>query len=183
MADLLIPTNYMILDLIMAFVAVWSLMKGYRMGLIRAALSLFSVFTAILIALKSAATVSQWLMQSGYTAGSWTPLLSFLMVLIAVLLLFHWAGRMLEDTATWLTLGWLNRIGGMVFYLLWAGLLLSSLLYFTEKMSLLPPEQLNQSRLYPLLRPLLPDIMNLLGGLIPFFSRITEDLDAYFDLL
>ena len=107
----------MMLDLISAILLVLAVVKGYRKGVIVAAFSYIALIIGIAAAMKLSVTVAGYL-TSQSMHGKWLSFLSFLIVLLAVIVVIKLAARMIESLAEAVLMGWLNRICGIILYVL-----------------------------------------------------------------
>ena len=169
------------IDLITLALLVWAVIKGLYRGLVLAVFSLAAFIIGIAAALKLSAVTAGWLGESVNISAKWLPLVSFILVFIAVSLLINAAGKMLESTIEWTSLGWLNKAGGIVFYCILHLLVWSVVLFYLEKMHILSPESMEQSNTYPIIASWGPVTMEWLGKIIPVFSDVFEQLGHFFE--
>ena len=77
-------------------------------------------------------------------------------------------------------LGWLNKIGGMIVYILIFMSIYSTILFFAVKMNILTINIINDSKTYSIIKPLGPGLIDLMGSIIPFFKGLFVELETYF---
>lgn len=164
--------------IILLIVAVW---KGLRKGFIVAAFSFIAVFAGIAAAMKFSIVVTKWLVANTNVSVHLLPFLSFLIVMIGVGLLVRWTAALIQKGAEMAMMGWLNRLGGVVFFVFLYGLLFSILLFYLVQTEIIKPESLSASVAYKLLAPVGPGAVELLGKMIPFFRDMFEELKSLFD--
>ena len=167
------------IDIITLLILIWAIMKGYGKGFIVAIASFFALYIGLAVALKFSVKVSEWFEGHGHNS-KWLPFLSFIIVIIAVIILVRLGAMMLQKSMELLMMGWLNRIGGMLVYLLIFLSIYSNILFYAEKMGILSAEMMNESKTYFLIKPLGPGLIELLGNLIPFFKGLFTQLEQYF---
>ena len=80
-------------------------------------------------------------------------------------------------------LGWLNRLGGVVFYVLIYFFIYSILLFYASQVGLLRPSVTESSTAFRIIGPLAPGIMDFLGILFPFLKNVFEQLLEFFQNL
>jgi len=80
-----------------------------------------------------------------------------------------------------LLVGWVNKIGGILMYLLLYGTLFSVVLFYFEKIQLVAPSVIAESKSYPYIHKAGPFAMEWLGKLVPFFKGMFEELSRYFE--
>lgn len=73
-----------------------------------------------------------WLVLKEHTkiASHWLPFISFLVILVLVLIILKFISGLLQQTAEWLLLGWLNKLLGIVLYGFIYFTMLSAVIYF-----------------------------------------------------
>ena len=77
-------------------------------------------------------------------------------------------------------LGWLNKIGGMIIYILIFLSIYSTILFFAVKMEILTTAMISESKTYSFIKPLGPGLIELMGSIIPFFKGLFIQLEHYF---
>jgi len=169
----------MIIDLFTLLILVWAIMKGYGKGFVVAVASFFALYIGLAIALKFSVKVSHWLENNGHS-GSWIPFLSFLLVIIAVVILVRLGANLMQKVLELFLLGWLNKIGGMIIYILIFLSIYSTILFFAVKMEILTAVMISESKTYTFIRPLGPGLIELMGSIIPFFKGLFMQLEHYF---
>lgn len=167
----------MIIDLIVVLALVMAVFKGLRNGLIIALFSVIGVIIGLAAALKLSATVAARL---GDDANRWIPFIAFLLVFIAVIVVVKIGAALLQKTVEWAMLGWLNRLGGIIFYALLYVVILSVLLFYLLPLGIPSEEAAAQSTLYPYIKPVGPFVMEKIGGIIPFFKNMFGELQNFF---
>ncbi len=173
----------MSIDLLFLLVMVIAAVKGYQRGLIVAVFSLVAIVVGLAAALKLSVVVAGYLQDSGRVSDRWLPLLSFLLVFIAVVLLIRLAANVLQSSVELAWLGWVNRLGGIILYLVIYTLAFSVVLFFLEHARLIGEQTIAHSRIYKYIQPWGPFTMNLIGNLIPAFRDMFGELERFFDNL
>ena len=169
----------MIIDLFTLLILVWAIMKGYGKGFVVAIASFFALYIGLAIALKFSVKVSHWLENNGHT-GSWIPFLSFMLVILGVIILVRLGANLMQKVLELILLGWLNKIGGMLVYILIFMSIYSTVLFFAVKMDILTTDIINDSKTYSIIKPLGPGLIELMGSIIPFFKGLFVELEHYF---
>jgi len=170
----------MIIDIICAVIVVLALIQGFRRGLIIAFFSFIAIFIGLAAALKLSAAVADYLGSSTKISGKWLPILSFIIVLIIVILLVRLGAKLLEKTAQAITLGWLNRLGGIIFYLAIYITIYSILLFYATEMKIIQQKTIDASVTYSIIEPIGPKAIEAFGSLIPFFKDMFAELENFF---
>ena len=105
--------NY--LDIIIAIILILFAIGGLKNGIIREAFSLVAFLGGIYGAFKLSDFVGKWLSEVINVSPEWMSVISFIIVFIALALLINWLGGMLAKLVESLSLGFVDKIGGLVF--------------------------------------------------------------------
>jgi len=171
------------IDIIFVVILVIAVIKGLRKGLAVALFSIVAFIIGLAAAIKLSATVAVYLEKNIALSNRWLPVISFLVVFIVVVVLVNLGGKLVEKTFEMAFLGWVNRIGGAIFYVLLYTLIFSILLFYAEKMHFIKQETVSNSIAYPYLKPWGPAVINTLGKIIPLFKDSFQQLESFFESL
>jgi membrane protein required for colicin V production len=169
------------IDIIYAILIIIAIFKGLRRGFIVAVFSIIGFIIGLAAALKLSALVAVYLQKNIVIAGKWLPFISFALVFIAVVILVNWGGKLVEKTFEMAFLGWINRIGGALVYVLLYSIIFSIFLFYAEKITLFNKESIQQSITYNFLRPWAPAIIGGFGYFIPWFKDSFNQLESFFE--
>lgn len=170
----------MLIDLLYCILIVLAIWRGYRQGLILGVFSLLAIFIGLAAAIKLSVLVATYLERSGKLNGPWLPLLSFLLVFIGVLILVWLAAKAIESSVKLVMLGWLNRLGGIICFVIIYTLIFGIFLFYAEKMKWLGPSTISSSRLYVHITPWGPRAIDWLGQVLPWFKDMFHQLEDFF---
>lgn len=170
----------MFIDLIFLVLMIVAVFKGYSKGLIVALFSILAFIAGIAAAMKLSTTVAAYLGENVHISSKWLPVISFLVVFIGVVIIIRIGAKFIEKTMDLVMLGWLNRIGGMLLYILLYSILLSVVLFYASQVKLVSDTTLAESATWPFIQPLGPWAMGTLGKLVPFFKDMFGDLQNFF---
>ena len=173
----------MVIDIIFILVMIFAVFKGISKGLVLGIFSLLTVLIGLAAALKLSAILANYLKGNIGSFGKWIPVLSFILVFIVVILLVKLGARVIEKTIQLAMLGWLNRLGGILFYSALYIIIFSIFLFYAEKMYLVKQETILQSQVYPYIAPWGAKVIENLGKIIPFFRDIFAQLEGFFDIV
>jgi membrane protein required for colicin V production len=173
----------MVIDFISVALIILSLIKGLRKGLVVAVFSLLAFVIGLAAALKLSAVVAEYLGASTSISQKWLPMLAFLIIFFLVALLVRLGARGVESVMRMTMLGWLNKLGGIVFYLLLYFLVYSIILFYATKLHIIKSETIQTSTTYPIIYPMAPIVMDAIGQVVPFFKNMFSDLEGFFDNL
>ena len=171
------------IDIIFAILIVIAIFKGYRKGLIIAVFSIVAFIVGLAAALKLSATVAAYLQNSVSISGKWLPFLSFAIVFGLVAVLVSLGGKLIEKTFEMALLGWANRIGGILLFVILYTIIFSILLFYAEKIHLFEEATIQSSKVYPFVKPWGPKVMNAFGTILPIFKDMFTQLSNYFESL
>lgn len=168
------------IDIIFAILMVLAIIKGIRKGLAVAIFSIIAYIIGLAAALKLSAVVAIYLQQHVSISSKWLPFISFALVFLLVVILVNWSGKLVEKTFEMAFLGWANRIGGVLVYVLLYSIIYSVLLFYAEKIKLFTAESIGQSIVFPYLRPWAPAVIEGFGAIIPWFKDSFTQLENFF---
>jgi membrane protein required for colicin V production len=78
-------------------------------------------------------------------------------------------------------LGWLNKLAGVVLYVVIYTIVFSVLLFYAEQMQLLQPATIEKSLVYEYVQPWGPEVINGFGSIIPYFRDMFSELEQFFE--
>ena len=171
----------MIIDIIVFALLVLSLFKGIRNGLILALFSFLAFIIGLAAALKLSAIVAAYLGDTTNISKRWLPVLAFIIVFFIVIFLVRLGAKVIEGALRLAMLGWLNKIGGFIFYVLLYLFIFSILLFYAQELNIIKPETAQGSVTYPYIHPFAPKLMEWLGDILPFLKNIFTELELFFD--
>jgi len=171
----------MILDACCLLLLILAVFKGITKGFIRALLAFFAVCIGWMVATHFSGSLSKYLLAHGMTNSKWLPILSFGAVLLTTFILIHFLGKALDKLTELILMGWLNKLTGVLLYAIIYALLLSSVLFFLQKMQLLSPENTKDSISYPFLSKWAPKVWDKAGDVVPFLKQGAQELNDFFE--
>ena len=170
----------MLLDIIFAIVVIIAMIRGYQRGLIVGIFSFVALIVGLAAAIKLSTVVAGYIGKTVKISEQWLPLIAFALVFLVVVLLVHLVARIIEKSVQIVMLGWLNRLGGMVFYIALYVTIFSVVLFYMEHMKLIRPATINQSLTYPFVQPWGPRAINSFASIVPVFKNMFTDLQDFF---
>ncbi len=159
-----------ILDIILLICFVPALVQGFRKGFISQVIAIVSIIAGVWMSARFANMVSAWIGQ--YIQGSEQVLkvAAFALIFIAVIAALTLLGKLLEGTIKLIMLGWLNRLLGVLFSLLKAGLIIGLVIMafcsLNDTFKFVSEETLNSSVLFPPLKDLAYSVFPYLKELL-----------------
>lgn len=173
----------MFIDFIFAIILLVACFKGFRKGLIVALFSMLALIIGLAAALKLSALVSEYLSTHTGTTGKWLPFVSFVIVFVIVIILVNLVAKLIQKSVELVLLGWINRLGGVIFYLLMYAIIFSILLFYLVQLKVVSDETIANSISYPFIKPLGPYVIDKLGEIIPLFKNLFGQLQSFFETL
>lgn len=171
----------MLLDLIFAVIIVFAILRGYQRGLIVGLFSLVAVIIGLAAAMKLSTVVAGYIGKAVKVSDEWLPIISFAVVFLIVILLIRLGANAIEKTIEVAMLGWVNKIGGIIFFAAIYTVVFSVLLFYAEQVKLIQPETINKSVTYSFVQPWGPKAINGFGAVIPVFKDMFGELERFFD--
>jgi membrane protein required for colicin V production len=111
----------------------------------------------------------------------WLPFVAFIVVFIIVVLLIRLGARLLQGAVRMVLLGWVDRVGGALFYVLIYFFIFSIILFYAVQLNLIKPATTQASVTYGYIKPFGPKVIEMLGVVIPFFKNMFTELLQFFD--
>src|ERR1044071_3099742 len=122
----------MTIDIIFVILMVVALVHGYRRGLIVAVFSLVSVIVGLAAAIKLSAVVANHLGHTVKVSDKWLPIISFALVFIVVILIIRLGARAIQKLTEAMMMGWANRLGGVILYIVIYITIFSVILFYAN---------------------------------------------------
>lgn len=171
----------MAIDVLFVILMIMAVIKGFSRGFIVAVCSFLAMIIGLAAALKLSTVVAGWLHNSTGIAAQWLPFISFVLVMIGVILLVRLGAGLLQKSVEFMMLGWINRLGGIVFYAAIYITVFSVVLFYAEKIHLLKQETIHASKVYGFVEPWGPEIVNAFGLIVPVFKNMFTQLKPFFE--
>lgn len=170
----------MFIDLVYAGIVLFAIIQGFRKGLIVGLFSLIATIAGLAAAIKLSAYVAGRLGEVVNFSEKLLPVLSFVLVFIAVVFIIRLVAVLIQKLAETMMLGLLNRMGGVLMYLLIHTIIFSIQLFYIVQLGIINPTVSEGSFFYPFLEAIGPWTIEGLGKMMPFFSSMFEELKEFF---
>ncbi len=170
----------MLIDIIVIILLVMAIFKGLRKGLIVAIFSFLAYLIGLAAALKLSTFMADYIGSNVEISQRWLPFLAFFVVFILVVFLVRLGAKAIEGAVRMMMLGWLNRIGGVLLYILMYFFIYSIILFYAAQLHLIKPEMVQASATYHYIAPFAPKVLDILGAIIPFFRNMFDELLQFF---
>lgn len=173
----------MFIDFIAIGLLIVAIFKGFRNGLVVAIFSFLAFIIGLAAALKLSAVVADYLGGNTNISQRWLPVLAFAIVFFLVVFLVRLGAKVIEGGLKMAMLGWLNRLGGIIFYVLLYFFIFSIVLFYAVQLKIIKPETSQVSVTFPIIYPLAPSVIEALGSILPFFKNMFAELESFFGSL
>jgi membrane protein required for colicin V production len=171
----------MLLDIVLVILLILAIIKGYQRGLIVGIFSFIAIIVGLAAAMKLSTVVSGYIGESIRVSDQWLPVISFVIVFIIVVLLIRLGANLIQKTAEISMLGWVNRLGGILFYIAIYAMVYSVVLFYADQLQLVQSDAHEKSISYEYIKPLGPKIIGGFGSFVPLFKGMFTDLQSFFD--
>lgn len=151
----------MFFDIICVIFCIIAIVKGIQRGLVHAVFSFIGFFAALMLARNLSEDLADLIKNNTPLFGKWSRPLAFFLIFIGVLLLVHIIVKSVEAGLSLVMLGWFNKIGGVIIYLLMYVLMMGTIHYI---MQLVPYTSgfLSDSSFSPYLKDIIPRIKHFI---------------------
>jgi len=173
----------MIIDIFTIVLLVLALFKGLQRGIIVAIFSLLGFIVGLAAALKLSVLVAGYLEESVSISSKWLPVISFALVFVVVVVLIRLVANLIQASVEMVWLGWANKIGGAVLYIIIYLLAFSVVLFFLVHAEIVSKKTVGESVTYQYVQPWGPWVLNSIGGVVPVFKDMFKDLEIFFENL
>ncbi len=171
----------MLLDIIFVVILILAIIKGYQRGLIVGVFSLLAIIIGLAAAIKLSAVVADYIGKAITVSDKWLPVISFAVVFIIVVLLIRLGANLIQKSLEISMLGWVNRLGGIVFYLAVYIIVFSIILFYAEQVKLIKEETIADSATYSYVQPWGPKVIEGFAVIIPVFKDMFTGLENFFE--
>jgi len=171
----------MLIDVVVFILLIVAIFKGLRKGLIVAVFSFLAFIVGLAAAVKLSTAMANYIGNNVSISQRWLPFIAFIIVFIIVVLLIRLGAKLLQGGVQMVMLGWINRIGGVVFYILIYFFILSILLFYATQLGTIKPATTQSSVTYSFIEPFGPKTIDILGSVVPFFRDMFEELLEFFE--
>jgi membrane protein required for colicin V production len=169
------------IDIVVFILLIIAAFKGLRKGFVVGLFSFFAFIIGLAAAIKLSAIAAFHLGNNINISQRWLPVLAFILVFLLVVFLVRLGARAIETMLRLTMLGWLNRLGGVILFVLIYLFIFSIILFYAEQVKIIKPETMQHSVVYPWLQPLAPKVINALSIIFPFFKNMFTDLLNFFE--
>ena len=171
----------MFIDVVCLLLFLWAIFKGLRKGFILGVFSFLAFIIGLAAALKLSTIAAEYIGANTNIGERWIPFIAFAAVFLIVVLLVRLGAKAIETVVRVAMLGWMNRLGGILLYMLLYLFVFSIILFYVEHLHLIKQEALDNSVVYPYIKPLGSKFIGALGYILPLFKNMFAELEAFFE--
>ncbi len=170
----------MLLDILFLVTLALAVIRGWSRGIIAGVFSLIALVLGAAAALKLSGTFSLYIQdKTGYSSSAW-PIVAFVVIFLIVVLVVRLIAKILEKAFSAVMLGGLNRLLGILFYIVAYLILFSLGLWLADQLHLISEEVKATSKTYQWIAPLGPGVISRLSEWIPWFKDVFRQLEDFF---
>ena len=169
------------IDTFFYIILVLAIIRGWRKGLILALFSLVCGLIGLAAAVKLSAVVATHMKSDLHMTTRWLPVIAFILVFILIIIIISWAGRLLDKLIKWVLLEWLNKLGGILLFLVLYLSVYSIILFYGTETQVISKHAANASHYYHLIAPFGPAVIRFITGFIPYGQDMFIALEGFFD--
>lgn len=171
------------IDIFFFIILSLAILQGWRKGLILALFSAVCGLAGLAAAIKLSAVLAAHMKDDLHMASRWLPIIAFILVFVLVIIIIRWTGRLLEKLISLVMLEWLNKLGGILLFILFYLSIYSIILFYGTQSKLITSQAVDDSRFYSLIAPFGPSVIRFITGFIPYGQDMFTALEAFFGKL
>ncbi|HEY2348009.1 MAG TPA: CvpA family protein [Puia sp.] len=169
------------IDIFCCIIICLAVIQGWKKGLILALFSMVCGLVGLAAAVKLSAVLATHMKSDLHMSSRWLPVLAFVLIFVLALLIIRWTGKLLEKLVQMVLMGWLNKLGGILLFLVLYLSIYSILLFYGTKTRIISNQAVDDSHLYSLIAPFGPGIIRFITGFIPLGHDMFNALEGFFD--
>jgi len=155
------------IDAVIVVILILSLVTGFTNGLVKEVASLAALILGIWGAIRFSAFTAEKLYDYFDMTGRYVGIIAFLITFGIIVVIIHFIGILADKVVTAASLGFVNRILGIVFGLLKSVLIMSVFFVILNAIDarkpFLPKEKIEQSRFYNPISDIAPAFFPIIG--------------------
>ena len=157
------------LDIILLVCFIPSIVTGIRKGFIEQLVNLAAIVVSAWAAFKFSSLLADWMMGFMTVNGKVVQIIAFILIVVGVAWALVLLGKVISKTARALSIGWLDRLLGLLFSvfktLLLIGIAISAFEGLNAQWHIVNPDVLDSSTVYVAIR-------NVSGVVLPFLKDL-----------
>lgn len=168
-----------IIDIILLICLIPFLIEGVKEGIIRQSFGIFALFIGVWAAYSFGSLVALWISDWFNVSSKLVTIIAFILVFILIFIGIVLIGKALENIVKLVSLGWVDKVFGLVFailkYILIIGVLIIVFEALNTNFGLVKQKILNDSALYGPIKRITIKVFPYLQKLITKTPEIIKD--------
>jgi len=173
----------MMIDIVFIVLMLAAVFRGMQRGLVVAVLSVLACIAGLAAAIKLSAVVAGHLKDETHIHSKWLPILAFILVFAGVVIIVRWIANLIEAAISFAFMEWLNKLGGVMLYVALYAAVYSIVLFYGVRAHIISPQAIASSKVYALVEPWGPAVINGIGKVVPIFRNMFTELEEFFSSL
>lgn len=169
----------MLLDVLLAIVIIAGLINGFRRGLIYSIFAFAALFLGVMLGMKYSFLLTAYLHRWDAFQTRFLPFISFVVILLIVLTAVKMCYKLVQSISDKLFLGTVNKIIGGALWAIVLVLIYSTLLWFSDRLHIIPEETKAASLTYQYAVAFAPWAAEEFSRIIPWFQGMFESLEKF----
>jgi membrane protein required for colicin V production len=169
------------IDLFFYVILILAIVRGWTQGLIMGLFTMICGLIGLAAAVKLSAVLATHMKSGMHMTSRWLPVFAFIVVFLIVIVITRWIGTFLEKITKLVLLGWLNKLGGVLLFLVLYISVYSVVLFYGTKTQVISKQAIAGSHFYSMIAPFGPTVIRSVTGFIPFGQDMFTALEAFFD--
>ena len=157
--------NY--LDVILSLPLLWAIYKGYSKGFIHQLATLLAIIAGIFIATKLSGYLADWFIRKFQWQEKISHFTSFITIVLIILIIIHILAKWLENSINTTSLGFINRLLGVIFSVIRMLFIISLLLFIlnniNKKIEFVRKKDVDESFMYNKISNIAPTVFPYLN--------------------
>lgn len=159
-----------IIDIILLICFVPAIINGVKKGFISQVISIVSIIAGVWVSFEFASIFAEWIGKYIQASENILNIVAFALIMVGVFVVLGLVARFIEGIVKFVMLEWLNKLLGVVFSLLKAGLIIGLLIMvfssLNNNLQLVDEQVLAESTLYTPLKNMAYTVFPYLKSLI-----------------
>jgi membrane protein required for colicin V production len=168
-----------VIDILLIVPLGYGAWKGYSNGLVKEVAQLAGLVLAAFLAFHNMDSMAAWITAKSGISGTAALVAGFIIIFGLVMFVVSGLVYGLNILLKITLLSIPNRIMGLFFGVLKAGVSVSLMLILLSTLGMVTDDMLNKSHLAPFVKPLAPATYNVISVVVPGAANYAKDVDAH----
>jgi membrane protein required for colicin V production len=168
-----------VIDILLLIPLGYGAWKGWSNGLVKEVAQLVGLVLAAFLAFHNMDSMAAWITAKSGMTGRGALVAGFILLFGLVMFVVSGLVYGLNIILKLTLLSIPNRVVGLFFGILKAGVGVSLMLILLSTMGMITDDMLNKSRLAPYVKPIAPATYNVISVVVPGAGKYVDDVDAH----